>query len=329
MRSTTILFGTPLWRTNLLPALGEASNAEIARAIRQAFFRAKTARPSSAQASRYLHEGANREEVDPLASAANNEWFQHQLDNLAATSTDDEKVSGMNLQLACLSRSPAFASLTQLIRDSTQTYLQEALALTPTDASALVSSRCMLLWSSVHAGGSAHPFHTHRDALLSGAYMLTCPKGSGDFVAGQPTSGEECRIAAKPGTLLIFPSNMSHRVAPSKCEQPRISVSFNLEGHWAEIPSARVHLGELGRPAGARTATIEAVTEANRRGQRAAVSACSHGWATAAAAAAKKAPAEETVTEREAATDFAAMAQRLMMDPSRKRPQGMPERRKR
>ena len=72
--STTLLFGTPLHQESLLPQLGVERNQELARTIRQAFFRATSVTLSKAQAALYRHEAANRTDgSDPIASAANNE----------------------------------------------------------------------------------------------------------------------------------------------------------------------------------------------------------------------------------------------------------------
>ena len=67
-------------------------------------------------------------------------------------------------------------------------FLREAHALSADAAADLVCGRKLVLWASVHAGGSAHPYHSHRDALVSGVYFVDCPDGAGDFIAGSPAA---------------------------------------------------------------------------------------------------------------------------------------------
>ena len=121
------------------------------------------------------------------------------------------------MQHAALAKSAAFGSLGRLVRASAQDYLQTTCSLSGAEAAALVRPRRMLLWASVHAGGSAHPAHTHRDAVLSGVYYADVPEGAGDFVAGGDGGAPAHRVAPATGTLLLFPSGMPHAVAPSGC----------------------------------------------------------------------------------------------------------------
>ena len=68
--SQSILFGTPLLRTDLMPQLGDAANTELSRVVRQTFFRASSQISAETQAA-YRHEAALREgdENNPLGSA--------------------------------------------------------------------------------------------------------------------------------------------------------------------------------------------------------------------------------------------------------------------
>ena len=123
--------------------------------------------------------------------------------------------------------------------------------LTPEQARAFVAPRRMLLWASVHADGSGHPYHTHADAVLSGVYFLSGGgDGGGDFMAAggatapaSTAAASEYAIPPSEGRLALFPSWMPHRVAPSDLPRatPRVSLSFNLEGGWHEAP-AQQHL---------------------------------------------------------------------------------------
>ena len=362
-RSTTLLFGTPLQRFDLTTSLGEKDNAELSRVVRQAFFRSSSTKLSSTKLAAYKYEGANRpDDDDPIASAANNEYFQHQLTRLSTLPAGD----GVNMQLSSFAKCNAFVSLATLIRQKSMTYLQESFAVSREEAEALIGSRRMLLWASVHAGGSGHPYHTHRDAILSGVYYAEAPEGSGDFIAGSglpPLVMEEHRVPPSAGTLLIFPSAMAHRIAPSACSQsrPRVSISFNIEGSWDEAPVARIHL-QASPPAGPSrgadadaslhlTATVErAERRLSIRSRSDAMVSGVSASAGAASASGARMPAEpgppsrtmraepsanfevvaDSVVEADAVASFASLAQRLMKDPKSegygKRPMGMPER---
>ena len=314
--SHTVLFGTPLWRAD--GVLDRATTTALARAVRQAFFRSHVPLSESARAA-YEHEGAGRGVGDPLASAANNEFYAAQLKSLAALPDDAD-----SLVPASFARLGAFGELARQLRAQATSYLRDALALAPADADALVGGRRLQLWASAHAENSEHPYHVHSDGVLSGVLFVDCPPGSGDFVAARampPREGAEYRIAPRDGTLLLFPSSLAHRIAPSACapERPRLSISFNIEGRWDEVPAAHVHIDEeLG-------ATVE----------RAAADAAPTPPAARprppppAAAADAPPPPDIEVVEDEALENFAQMAQKLMREPGRKRPQGMPERKSR
>ena len=314
--SHTVLFGTPLWRAD--GVLDSATTTALARAVRQAFFRSHAPLSDSARAA-YEHEGAGRGVGDPLASAANNEFYAAQLKSLAALPDDADA-----LVPASFAKLGAFGELARQLRAQATSYLRDALALAPADADALVGGRRLRLWASAHAENSEHPYHVHSDGVLSGVLFVDCPPGSGDFVAARampPREGAEYRIAPRDGTLLLFPSSLAHRIAPSACapERPRLSISFNIEGRWDEVPAAHVHIAD-GAPRDRRA----------RRRRRGADAAGGEAEAVAAAdAAAAPPPPDVEVVEDDALENFAQMAQKLMREPGRKRPQGMPERKSR
>lgn len=85
----------------------------------------------------------------------------------------------------------AFGELSTLFRESCVRYMMKVSALaggkgmSRDEAHAFVAPRRLLVWASVHSDGSAHPWHTHRDAVLSGVYFLNgeSSQGGGQFVA--------------------------------------------------------------------------------------------------------------------------------------------------
>lgn len=363
MSRCTVLFGTRLWRTDLCHhgVITPKVNLEMARAVRQAFVRSCSMPLSRNVAAQYRHEGANRShEADPLASAANNEFFQHQISNLQAldTTAAGTALAGDDCMLSSFSAGAsagAFAQLACAMRSSAARFFVEACALPSAQAEALIAGRRLLMWASVHSDGSAHPYHSHRDALLSGVYFADCPEGAGDFIAGSAMPPDplsvEYRVAPSTGTLLIFPSNLPHRVAPStsKPSRPRVSISFNLEGAWDESPPPpHVQLTDKlldpHQPEARRRliATLEPAEHASgahlANSPRRGVCVSQQGVGTSGARqdlnGAQIVP--DTVAEDEAMASFAEMAQKLMRNQDSKpgeaygkRPQGMPERRKR
>ena len=66
--TTTLLFGTPLWRTDLSADLSAKKVNAVARTVRQAFFRATSATSTTSPSleAAYRHEAANRVHEDDL-----------------------------------------------------------------------------------------------------------------------------------------------------------------------------------------------------------------------------------------------------------------------
>lgn len=58
-----------------------------------------------------------------------------------------------------------------------------------------------------------------------------------------PPFGKSLRIAPKEGDLILFPGWLAHLVHPTLTSQPRVSISFNLQGEW-ELASD-VNLGYI------------------------------------------------------------------------------------
>ena len=139
-----------------------------------------------------------------------------------------------------------------------------------------------------------------------------------------PREGAEYRIAPRDGTLLLFPSSLAHRIAPSACapERPRLSISFNIEGRWDEVPAAHVHIAHD-------EMALRATVERAAAGAAPTPPAARPRPSPPADAAVAPPPPDVEVVEDDALENFAQMAQKLMREPGRKRPQGMPERKSR
>jgi len=100
------------------------------------------------------------------------------------------------------------------------------------------------LWLNVMHKGAVHTPHIHPHSVISGAYYVTAPPGSGAIRFEDPRLGlmmaapprkpnarPENRsfvdVAPKPGTLLLWESWLRHGVEPNGARGRRISVSFN------------------------------------------------------------------------------------------------------
>jgi uncharacterized protein (TIGR02466 family) len=104
---------------------------------------------------------------------------------------------------------------------------------------------CDTMWVNVLPEGGAHSSHIHTNAVLSGTYYVTSPKGSGPIVFEDPRhalmmaapprkSGAPRPMrtyvseAPAPGTLLLWESWLRHEVPLNRTRSERISTSFNL-----------------------------------------------------------------------------------------------------
>ena len=102
----------------------------------------------------------------------------------------------------------------------------------------------MDFWANINAPGSINITHTHPNCEMSGAYYVKVPKGdcgSLDFFDPRQSMsfGNQYLMSAYcgdevnsrypvEGQLWIFPSSLSHCVAPNRTDEDRISVSFNI-----------------------------------------------------------------------------------------------------
>ena len=99
-------------------------------------------------------------------------------------------------------------------------------------------------WANVTARGASHAMHSHPNNFLSGVYYVQTWPGADtiNFHDPRPQAGvvrppvteltgqnvDQVVIKVTNGTLLMFPSYLTHSVAPSESDEQRISVSFNL-----------------------------------------------------------------------------------------------------
>lgn len=115
-------------------------------------------------------------------------------------------------------------------------------------ALSLLQVQCTLkitgLWGNISRGQTALHEHTHPNNFLSGVFYVRMPEGAGAIVfkdprpqtrilrprtlRDNPLNSLEFECAATAGTLLLFPAWLEHGVRPSRTEDERISVAWNL-----------------------------------------------------------------------------------------------------
>jgi len=93
-------------------------------------------------------------------------------------------------------------------------------------------------WAAV-AGGSSrvsyHPPHAHRNSELSLVYYAQTPPGAGSITFYDPRSRFLDNVHVHQptdNTLIVFPSWLTHAVAPSESTEMRVAFSCNLPGTW-------------------------------------------------------------------------------------------------
>ena len=98
------------------------------------------------------------------------------------------------------------------------------------------------LWANVNNKGDWNTIHQHGQYHLSGTYYVKVPKDSGDVVFRDPRpgaigniflnnkfdKGEFKRMNLMEGLLAIWPPYLDHFVEPSKTDEERISISFDM-----------------------------------------------------------------------------------------------------
>ncbi|MEO1249049.1 MAG: TIGR02466 family protein [Pseudomonadota bacterium] len=100
------------------------------------------------------------------------------------------------------------------------------------------------MWLNKNGPGDFNRAHIHPNAILSGAYYVSAPEGSGNIEfydpvparlmttypikTNKPINAQAAEYAARDGLLLIFPSWLQHAVQPNRSDKPRVSMSFNV-----------------------------------------------------------------------------------------------------
>jgi uncharacterized protein (TIGR02466 family) len=128
---------------------------------------------------------------------------------------------------------PAFADLQAGIRAACDFALRQ-MGVTQTDYR-------LESWINIHDRGGFNFLHMHDGCLLSGAFYLQVPPGSGCLsfrdprpgVVNSPFKGAganghgDVQLTPEAGLAVLFPNWLEHYVEPHDNDIPRISLSFN------------------------------------------------------------------------------------------------------
>lgn len=104
-----------------------------------------------------------------------------------------------------------------------------------------VSLRITQCWGNYSEKGQAHHPHAHPNSFVSGVFYVQTDKAtdriyfikSGYNQIQMPTTSwnqfnsESWWFEAEENTLILFPSDLMHRVDPVSVDQTRVSLSFN------------------------------------------------------------------------------------------------------
>ena len=129
-----------------------------------------------------------------------------------------------------------FSKLKAFIKDSLKDYLK--LTISPVDGNEIYITQS---WASISTLGQFHHGHVHQNSLISGVLYISAEKGKDSIVFTDERKykriqleskvathyNSDQRVEVKTGDLLIFPSDLEHRVDTTSSSSDRISVSFN------------------------------------------------------------------------------------------------------
>jgi uncharacterized protein (TIGR02466 family) len=100
------------------------------------------------------------------------------------------------------------------------------------------------MWINKNKAGDFNKAHVHPNAVLSGSYYIKVPPNSGNIEFYDPvrerimsvypikertkTNSQALEYKCNDGLLIIFPSWLQHSVQPSRSEDFRVSLAFNM-----------------------------------------------------------------------------------------------------
>jgi hypothetical protein len=83
------------------------------------------------------------------------------------------------------------------------------------------------IWFQQYKKGDSHSWHTHTDCMLSNIFYLEKPTGTDTEFFNYETQQPYAPIKVDEGSLLVFPSYISHRSKPNPSNKRKTIISFN------------------------------------------------------------------------------------------------------
>jgi uncharacterized protein (TIGR02466 family) len=129
-------------------------------------------------------------------------------------------------------RDPAFADLAKLLARHAAKFAEECAF--ELDRKLKLDS----LWVNLLKSGGHHSGHIHPHSLISGAFYVEAPRGSGAIrfedprlplmMAAPPRADTFVTVEPRAGLLLMWESWLRHEVLPGTGRGERLSISFNF-----------------------------------------------------------------------------------------------------
>lgn len=92
------------------------------------------------------------------------------------------------------------------------------------------------MWGNINYHQNFNWAHTH-GGILSGVFYLKVPENSGKLIFLNPSVRSHASLIKEPNYVIqpenlaciLFPSWLEHLVEPNQSQEPRISISFNID----------------------------------------------------------------------------------------------------
>lgn len=83
-------------------------------------------------------------------------------------------------------------------------------------------------WAMINRRGSQHPRHIHRGAVIAGVYYVRAGGAGSPPTIFEPGGAPEIHVEPLAGRLVVFPSDLYHRVPVYAGEEPRVTIAFDV-----------------------------------------------------------------------------------------------------
>ncbi len=131
---------------------------------------------------------------------------------------------------------PAFEKITQFITQETFIFAKENVIFIP-DSNVIIKN----MWVNIYEKGCSMDVHNHPNSLFSGIYFIKSSKNSAKLVFESPSSEKMISVPVinnntynvenigyepNEGKLILFNSNLKHKVLLHNSDEERITISF-------------------------------------------------------------------------------------------------------